>query len=158
MRMLIAERLSYCPETGVLTWRNPDAVNMQPGAVAGSIGGNGYRQIHFQGRKYVAHRVIWFMMTGELPPNVIDHKNRDRLDNRWSNLRAATISQNAGNQPGKGRFPKGVTFHQQMQRYQAQIKKDGKNYYLGLFDSPEEAAAAYIAAANELYGEFASAA
>ena len=82
----------YTPETGVLVRRS----NGRPCA---SNNGKGYIQVSVAGRAYYAHRVIWVMMTGEpLACDIeIDHKNRVRDDNRWTNLRRATITQQRGN-------------------------------------------------------------
>lgn len=88
----------------------------------------------------------------------VDHINCNGLDNRRSNLRLATSAQNAKNRgmhPGNTSGYKGVCWHPSANRWQAQIKVDGRNKYLGLFPTPVEAHAAYCAAAKELHGEFA---
>jgi len=86
----------------------------------------------------------------------VDHKNGDGLDNRRSNIRIATRSQNNQNWAklrGAGEF-KGVTWDKQHKRYRVQIQKDGKHYFLGLFTSPVFAAMAYDETATEKFGEF----
>jgi hypothetical protein len=45
----------------------------------------------------LAHRLAWYLHTGEQPPEVIDHINGNGFDNRWCNLRAATTSTNQMN-------------------------------------------------------------
>lgn len=86
----------------------------------------------------------------------IDHRNGDGLDNRRSNLRFATKSQNGMNR-GKQRNNttgyKGVGLLHG--RFTASIERDQRRYHLGSFDTPEEAAAAYAVAAANLHGEFA---
>ena len=67
------------------------------GKLASFKHGDGYRCVAVNQRSYLAHRVIWAMMTGEWPKEEIDHINQDRADNRWSNLRAASRTQNARN-------------------------------------------------------------
>lgn len=157
----------YNPATGDLTWRQRDDVLPEwntkfAGKVAGSIwtprnSQTSYRQVSIFNRRFHLHRIIWLYMTGKWPAE-IDHRDGNGLNNRWSNLREATRSQNAAN-CGAMRTNKyglrGVCFHKSAGRFQAQIKVDGKNRYLGLFDTKEEARAAYLAAAIEEHGEFA---
>jgi hypothetical protein len=87
-----------------------------------------------------------------------DHANRDTLDNRRSNLRIATPSQNQGNSKvricNSSGF-KGVSWHKLMRRWRAEIRINRKTTVLGYFSSPEEAHAAYCAKAADAYGEFA---
>jgi hypothetical protein len=92
---------------------------------------------------------------------ITDHANGDGLDNRRANLRLATTVQNGYNrrsQTGHSSQYKGVTWHKQRRKWQACIKVDGKNRYLGIFSSEEEAAAAYVAVALEAQGAYAYAA
>ncbi len=88
----------------------------------------------------------------------VDHANGDRLDNRRSNLRLATPSQNSANakRPHDNRSGfKGVTLLRKYGTWQAQIGANGGHFYLGRFASPEEAARAYDAAARYFFGEYA---
>ena len=91
---------------------------------------------------------------------MVDHKNRNGLDNRRFNLRPATPQQNAVNSglrsDNKSGF-KGVSYAVRHKKWLAKTsaKEDGKTiyYYIGLFDSPEEAHAAYLAKKAQIHGE-----
>lgn len=99
-----------------------------------------------------------FLMT---PPRdkIVDHKNGDGLDNRRSNLRLATHSQNQWNMlshtPGK---LKGVYYSKnkkRIKRFYAQIQAEGKTFSRGMFHTAIEAHEAYIKLAKEKHGSFA---
>jgi hypothetical protein len=99
------------------------------------------------------HRVI----LNPLDEMFTDHINHDRLDNRRSNLRACTRSQNlansvraTNNRSGK----KGVTWDKQSNKWISQVGYHRKHINLGRFDKLEDAASAYQIKAKELFGEF----
>jgi hypothetical protein len=104
-------------------------------------------------RSLSMHREIMGDPSGLL----IDHRNDDGLDNRRGNLRIATVSQNKANcaryQTNASGY-KGV-YQAQGQKWQAQIRHQGKNYHLGTFSNPESAARAYDDGARRLHGVFA---
>lgn len=106
--------------------------------------------------KFVAHRIIYAMLLLDVPVGyVIDHVSTNPFDNRPSNLRIATRSQNSDNQ-NKQRFrvlPKGVT--KRGSKFRAGIGHQGEQIHIGHFPTPELAHAAYCAKATELHREFA---
>ena len=86
-----------------------------------------------------------------------DHIDGDGLNNQRSNLRKCTLHQNRLNrrpQSGVSKY-KGVNWHRVSQKWRAKIKKNRKDYYLGLFSNEIDAAKAYDRKAKELHGEFA---
>ncbi len=108
----------------------------------------------------MAHQVVWAIVTGEWPGREIDHKNTIRSDNRFDNLRQATATENQrnkrfyGNTAGfKGVYKNNPAYPNST--YRATIMVDGKYQYLGTFKTAEDAHAAYCAATERLFGEFA---
>lgn len=110
-----------------------------------SIGSGGYASARINQEQITLHR---FLMGND--PEEIDHRNRNRLDNRRCNLRRATRTDNHANRRvvGSSGF-RGV--NKSGRKWWAKLK----NKVLGSFNSPEEAAIAYDAAARAAYGEFA---
>ena len=90
----------------------------------------------------------------------VDHVNGCGLDNRWSNLRRATVSENLRNRGknvnNKSGF-KGVTWYPPLRNWQAYIRYAGRNHFLGRFSSKLEAAAAYSTAALKYHKQFSKA-
>lgn len=90
----------------------------------------------------------------------VDHRNGDALDCRGSNLRQATRSQNVQNARRRSDNKsglKGVSLERGGNRWRADIKVAGRTQYLGSFQNAEAAHAAYLAAAQAYFGEFANA-
>lgn len=145
--------IDYGPETGRFTWKVPKHP-ARKGDACGCIGNKGYRVIKIDGQAYLAHRLAWLYMTGSWPPEQIDHANRDRADNRFSNLRAASQSQNNANRVLSEKC--GVTFNPRLvnRPYRAAIVCRGVRHELGHFATSASAAAAYRSAALALFGEF----
>jgi hypothetical protein len=153
--------LAYDPDTGLFVWRQKSHPNshMKVGDRAGSTSSaTGYASIKIDGVLYPAHRLAWLLAHGRWPAEHIDHINGCADDNRLSNLREATRSQNRQNakrQSNNLLGAKGVRWHRQGRCYEARIRVDGKLKYLGLFETVDEAAEAYAKAATEAFGEFA---
>ena len=154
----LREILHYDPETGVFTWNISTNNFVKIGSVAGSPDDKGYLLIQIDGRRHKAHRLAWLYETGKWPRDMIDHVNGISSDNRFANLREATRSENMCNKgpPANNRTGlKGVRWRSEHRRWQAQIGVNGQKKHLGYFSTPEEAHAAYAAAAKAFHGDFA---
>lgn len=157
----LMQLLTYSPETGEFRWLVTSSNRAVSGSVAGSQTSKGYVAIQVLGQRHLAHRLAWLYMTGEWPSGQIDHKDRRRSNNRWSNLREASNRQNAHNVAVKASSKtglKGVHFIAEAGLFTARIRHDGKRISLGCYRTAEEAHLAYVAKAEELLGEFARAA
>ncbi len=108
-------------------------------------------------RSYFRASIIWTLHYGVWRVG-IDHKNGNSLDDVISNLRKADQTQNLRNQKkhrDNASGYKGVSYMKDRNKWQAQIRIDGKATHLGQFNSPEEAYKAYCEAATKYFGEFA---
>lgn len=151
--------LRYNPDTGEIFWRVPRH-GARVGRQAGSIEKyHGYRRIRVNYQSIHAHIIAFVLMTGEWPKLEIDHINGDRSDNRWANLREATKSQNRYNQRMHRDNCAGLKgVYARRGGYRACIKFNGRHIHLGDFPDKYQAHAAYVAAAEKYFGEFARAA
>lgn len=152
----LKEILRYDPLTGVFTYLVRRGKEM-PGNIAGRLNGKGYRQITIEGRTYTAQRLAWLYMTGAWPAVIVDHENLNPDDNRWVNLREATYSQNVTNTKPRANNKLGIKGVVELPsgRFQAAIRENGKQKYIGSFDTSDLASAAYQDEARRLHGEFA---
>lgn len=159
----LLQLIEYLPESGFFIWRKTRG-KVKGGSVAGSLhvsrtrANYCYVAIKIDGKEYAAHRLAWFYMTGMMPhPDVqIDHHDGSSCNNRWSNLRPATHTQNQwsrGANRTSGTGLRGVTPNGK--RWRARISVNGKRIDLGVFDSKWAAAAAYKRASEQHHGEFA---
>ena len=144
----LKELINYDTDTGIFIWK-------KSGSVAGCLDAEGYKIIGIDGKHCKAHRLAWLYVQGSLPKDQIDHKNGIVGDNRLSNLREATPSQNMHNrkiQSNNSTGHPGVV--KRKNKYGAHIKKNGKRIWLGTYDTIFAASAAYSAASKFLHGEY----
>lgn len=154
----LQELLHYDPITGVFTRLVSTSNRANVGDVAGTVNkGDGYRYISVDGHRYAAHRLAWLYTHGHWPVGLLDHADTDGDHNAIHNLRPADHSTNGANR-GKNTNNssgfKGVLAHKR--KFRAKIKVNRQIIYLGLHSTPEQAAAAYDAAAITHFGEFAT--
>lgn len=149
----IASRFSYCPETGVVSWKGSSR-GVKAGRRAGSVTSGGYVRLEYKKKGYQAHRIAWLLTHKEWPKQEIDHINGIRSDNRICNLRACSHKENLQNlnsESASSSGLRGVCFHKRAGKWMAQITSDGVNHYLGLHSTIAEARAAYLAAKSRLH-------
>jgi len=132
----LKELFDYNEDTGDLIRRVRTNGRVRVGEVAGSKNVRGYLQTQIDGKKYYAHRLIWFIVNGTWPQKHIDHINGIKNDNRISNLRDVSCGENSRNL-GKRCSNKsgfiGVYFSKQREKWVAQIRVNGIAKHLGLF-------------------------
>lgn len=131
----LRELFNLDEETGVLRWRVSPARNVKAGSIAGGPKGDGYLAVKVDRKKHQVHRIVFAMVNGYLP-EFVDHINGIPSDNRPANLRAATCLQNNRNRRTRKDSSsgiKGVCWNSRLRKWQANVRANGKNNYLGLF-------------------------
>jgi hypothetical protein len=153
----LSRHIQYDPDTGVGIW----LVSLSNRAKVGTIAGtskNQYLNIQYKNKLYKAHRLFWFLQTGQDPgPLTIDHIDQNPLNNKFFNLRLANRSQQQHNKSkpyNNTSGHKGVSWNKTKQKYHAYIKLNGKKIHLGSYKIFEQAVAARQAKELELHGEF----
>ena len=149
---LLNKLFSYDKDTGIIRWKIQASIRIKVGDIVGCYNSEGYRVCRIQGTAYALHRVIWKLMTGEDPMELnIDHIDRDRANNKWSNLRLTDSRGNCENRGIRRTSKTGYTgVSRDRDRYRAQIVVRGEYFYLGTFPTPEEASVAYETKKQEL--------
>ena len=169
---LLIELLAYDSLTGIFTWNRRDRKYFSKDRIwgtwntrfartpAGRLRTDGYIGIQVLGHRYLAHRLAWKMMTGDDPPEEIDHIDGNPRNNTWCNLRAATRTQNMCNRPAqksqkrpKTSKYKGVSYIRP-DCWRARINSDKVHNHLGHFKTEEEAYAARCKASAVFQKEF----
>lgn len=163
--------LRYDETSGLLFWksrspelfkskRDCDAWNSRYSGkkALNSVNDKGYRIGDISSKKYSSHRVIWAIYYGDWPVGSVDHIDGDRSNNRISNLRVATPSQNSRNKKpasGSSSMFTGVSWNKANGKWQASIRADVRQKHIGYFDCEITAAKAYDNEAVKHFGEFA---
>lgn len=150
----LRELLHYDPETGIFTRAvSQRGRNGRKGCQAGGKSDSGYIRISIQNKLHQAHRLAWLYMFGVWPTGDVDHIDGDRTNNRIANLRDVSTSVNMQNQ--KSAQPRnisgflGVTKHGN--RFEASIKLNGINHYIGSYATPQTAHEAYLRVKRALH-------
>jgi|TARA_R110000782_G_C14477476_1_gene375536 hypothetical protein len=140
MQQLIEDSLTYDPDTGLFKWLDTEGCfNHRKSLVwfRGYTLFKGYLGIKINGKQYLAHRIAWYLMKGEMPTNLIDHIDRNKVNNKLTNLRSVTNRENilnsfrSDNAKNVSKTPGG--------RWQSHVSYNGKREYFGTFDTEDEA-------------------
>jgi hypothetical protein len=147
----LKSKLRYNKKTGVFYWVDGVPATLI-GKQAGTADLTGRIRITLNGKKYPAHHLAWLWVHGVMPTKSIDHKNRSPSNNRISNLREATPAQQNQNLGMSKRNTSGyIGVSRVGNKWRARISSGGVVYYLGTYDTPEEAHKAYKKAKAELH-------
>ena len=162
---LLLQVLDYDPDEGSMIWKyRPESMfkrkchyvswnKRYAGRNATETRRAGYPQIRIFGKSYAAHRVAWFYVHGAWPEMQVDHINRVKHDYRITNLRCVEPYQNGMNVGRRSNNTSGVTgasWDGERQSWKVSITTKGKRTCLGYFDNLFDAAAARIAAQNQM--------
>lgn len=149
----VRELFDYLDD-GNLIWRITNSNRAKAGSIAGSVRDDGYRVIRADGKRYYAHRIIFLWHHGEMP-ELVDHRDTNPSNNRIGNLRKCDGIGNQGNRKGsRSNLPKGVDWKPRIGKWQARITVNKRFVHLGVFETPEQAHAAYVKASANYFGEF----
>jgi len=135
----------YNPDTGILTRKIITARRTKVGDEVGKVNastGNEYKRVGCDGEMYRVHRVIYLIMTGALPNNILDHIDGNPGNNKWENIRDSTDLENSRNQ----RLSKintsgfcGVYWNNENSKWRAKISLNGTLKHLGYFTDKQDA-------------------
>lgn len=124
------------------------------GAPAGHKTVRGYVNIRVDGKMYKAHRLI-YLYHHSVMPDMVDHIDCDRTNNRIENLRPCTKSENGMNRAGSYGKAAARNVYRRGDKFQVHMKREGRSYYVGTFDDFYEARDAASDARARLFGVFA---
>lgn len=150
----LKECLTYDPDTGIFVWntrplshfKNSHGMNTFNAQLANKEtvykGNRGYFMISLNKRLYLAHRLAFLYMEGYFPENDVDHIDRDKSNNKWSNLREVSTQcnmQNCNLSKANKSGVCGVYWSRWDNKWIATIRVAGKAIYLGRFVNFEDA-------------------
>lgn len=131
----LKEVLAYNPSTGVFRWRESGR-GRKADLSAGTLNSHGYLQIRIDRKIHLVHRLVFLYVDGYLPENGVDHKDRNKTNNRRDNLREVSNQcnlRNTGNYCHNTSGVKGVCWEKSRNKWRASIGIDGKSKNLGLY-------------------------
>lgn len=147
----LKELIHYCPNTGTFTLLKSDSPRLRtkvPMTLDPAVTADGYQYVMLAKKSYSLHKLAVLYMTGSYPASSVrvDHKDRNRLNHKWDNIRVVTHGQNVRNQSqtseksnsGHTGIHKKVLASGEV-RYLANIRIDGKLHHLGTYRDLSEA-------------------
>jgi len=144
-------------KNGELYWNFSLSCKSPKGTIAGSIKGDGYRRIGLNKKVYLAHRLIYMMFHGYMP-EIVDHIDGNKLNNKIENLRSATKSQNCQNQ----KLPinnvsgyKNVRWNKTKAKWCVNLRLNYKDIHIGYYKDIELADLVAQEAREKYHGKFA---
>lgn len=148
----LKQLLHYEPESGVFTWRVKKC-RAEAGSVAGTPHNAGYTTLKIDGVKYLRHRCVWLYEYGRWPVEEIDHMDGNRGNDRLSNLRECTSSENKQNLAERTRRKAGTLLGAILTRgrWKAQIRSQGVVHCIGHYDTEDQAHHAYLLAKRQIH-------
>ena len=149
----VRQLFDYDPDTGLLTWKVQVSNRIRIGSVVKSVSSEGYIQVGVDGQRRLAHHVVWAWWYGTELVGDIDHINRDRKDNRISNLRDVSRSDNLLNAEYANSTGFAGVAKVASGRFAAGIHVKRARVYIGTYDTAEQAHLAYVERHIQLYGE-----
>jgi len=153
----IGDYFDYNPETGVITNKVHRGSRSREGKKVGSLK-RGYLRFRFRNASYSTHRLAYFLHTGIDPEEKsIDHIDGNPSNNKFSNLRLATLRQNNANKKKRKTNTSGVTgvcWRKDVNKWKARIMVLNKSFDLGLFDDFGKAVAVRITAEHKFHQEY----
>lgn len=148
----ISGLLSYNSEAG-------EFLSLRTGKRKASYRRSGYVLIDLCNVAFSAHRLAWLLTHREWPSGNLDHINGDKADNRISNLRIASVAQNAQNRPVRTRYLSKCIYlenskKKRIKKFLVRVQANGKRHHIGRFRTEEEAKVAAVSAIKRLHGKF----
>lgn len=145
-------------KNGSLYRKNIKKSGIRAGSLVGFKNNQGYLQVSIEGKKYLVHRLVFFMHYGYFPQEV-DHINNVITDNRVENLREASRIQNCYNQKNRQKGISGiknVEWKGDKKKWRVVFRVNGKSKHFGYFDDIVLAEQVAQKARNIYHGEFAN--
>jgi hypothetical protein len=156
----LRELFDYNAMTGTLSWRISTNNRVKAGDPIKTKYRAGHLAVSIDGVRYLAHRVIWKMTTGEDPVDQIDHIDGDASNNSFANLRESDQSQNRMNSRKNSNNTsgvKGISYHKATNKWRATVGNGYASKQIGIFDDFQSAVEACNLARAEMHGDFARA-